>query len=49
MIAFDDQLHAAATARPRPPRLFEIAAELISDSPPPERVWHRIFSAIEKR
>ncbi|MFP3880881.1 MAG: zf-HC2 domain-containing protein [Actinomycetota bacterium] len=49
MIAFDDHLQRCHDCQTRAPRLFAAAAELIPDSPPPERVWTRIVSAIEKR
>lgn len=49
MIAFDDHLQRCHDCQTRAPRLFATAAELIPDSPPPERVWNRIVSAIEER
>lgn len=48
MIAFDDHLQRCRDCQTRTPLLFETAAELIPDSPPSQRAWNRIVSAIEK-
>lgn len=49
MIAFDEHLQRCHDCQTRIPSLFETAAQLVPDSPPPERVWSRIVSAIDKR
>jgi anti-sigma factor ChrR (cupin superfamily) len=49
LIAFDDHLQHCPDCQSRTPRLFETAAALIPDSPPPKQTWSRILSAIEKR
>lgn len=49
MIAFDDHLQRCRECQARTPHLFEVAAALIPDSPPPEQTWSRIVAAIEQR
>jgi hypothetical protein len=49
MIAFDDHLQLCRDCQARAPRLFEVAAALIPDSPASDHTWNRIVEAIERR